>query len=177
MDSSYLVRNQCVLLAVTSSTRSWNDCSTFEQMQHHFFKWWVSVGFSSGTPFFVHFTWLIVVCVSCTQPFPSGFLLPQTSDGQTLFIRMYLPEYRRLLRAQHVESSVGIDFREQGNGIFASYLVEIDLAKIAFSCHFAFDLLCYKDDLLALPRWYNGHHCPWSSWCFCALVSSCSERR
>ena len=29
------------------------------------------------------------------------------------------------------------------NGIFASYLVEIDMAKIALSCHFALDLLCY----------------------------------
>ena len=36
-------------------------------------------------------------------------------------------------------------FHEQANGIFASYLVEIDLAKIALSCHFALDLLCYKE--------------------------------
>ena len=37
-------------------------------------------------------------------------------------------------------------FFEQGNGIFATYLVEIDLAKIAFSCHFALGLLCYKEE-------------------------------
>ena len=36
-------------------------------------------------------------------------------------------------------------FQEQGNGIVDSYLVEIDEAKIALSCHFAFDLLCYKE--------------------------------
>ena len=35
-------------------------------------------------------------------------------------------------------------FLEQANGIFASYLVEIDSAMIALSCHFALDLLCYK---------------------------------
>ena len=32
-------------------------------------------------------------------------------------------------------------FLKQANGIFASYLAEIDLAKIALSCHFAVDLL------------------------------------
>ena len=36
----------CVLMAVTTSARSWNDCSTFEQMQHPFLKIGVSVGFS-----------------------------------------------------------------------------------------------------------------------------------
>ena len=36
-------------------------------------------------------------------------------------------------------------FLEQANGIVTSYLVEIDVAKIALSCHFALDLLCYKE--------------------------------
>ena len=36
-------------------------------------------------------------------------------------------------------------FLEQANGIFASYLVEIDMAMIALSCYFALDLLCYKE--------------------------------
>ena len=35
-------------------------------------------------------------------------------------------------------------FLEQVSGIFASFVVEIDLAKIALSCHFALGLLCYK---------------------------------
>ena len=36
-------------------------------------------------------------------------------------------------------------FLEQANGIFPSYLVETDIAMIALSCHFALDLLCYKE--------------------------------
>ena len=36
-------------------------------------------------------------------------------------------------------------FLEQVICIFASFVVEIDLAKIALSCHFALDLLCYKE--------------------------------
>ena len=40
-------------------------------------------------------------------------------------------------------------FLEQANDFVASYLVEIDVAKIALSCHFALDLLCYKEEVLA----------------------------
>ena len=36
-------------------------------------------------------------------------------------------------------------FLEQVSGIFASFVVEIDLAKITLSCHFALDLLCCKE--------------------------------
>ena len=36
-------------------------------------------------------------------------------------------------------------FFEQANGNFASNLVEIDMAMIALSCHFALDFLCYKE--------------------------------
>ena len=36
-------------------------------------------------------------------------------------------------------------FLEQVSGTFASFVVEVDLAKIALSCHFAIDLLCYKE--------------------------------
>ena len=42
-------------------------------------------------------------------------------------------------------SSIGIAFLEQANGIVDSFLVEIDVAKIALLCHFALDLLCYKE--------------------------------
>ena len=51
-------------------------------------------------------------------------------------------------------------FLEQTIGFVASYLVEIDVAKIALSCHFALDLLCCKEVVLASTWWYTGHHCP-----------------
>ena len=35
----------CVLMTVTTSARSWNDCRTFEQMQRHVLKMEVSVVF------------------------------------------------------------------------------------------------------------------------------------
>ena len=48
-------------------------------------------------------------------------------------------------------------FFEQANGIFASILVEIDMAMIALSCHFAFDLLCYKEGVWSFFMLW--HHC------------------
>ena len=41
-------------------------------------------------------------------------------------------------------------FFEQVSGIFASNLVDIDLARMALSCHFALDLLCYKEEVFRL---------------------------
>ena len=54
----------------------------------------------------------------CLFPNTGGFLLPHTSDGQTFFIRVYRTEYRRLLGARHVESSVGIAFPRAGKWYF-----------------------------------------------------------
>ena len=36
-------------------------------------------------------------------------------------------------------------FHKQVSGIFKPFVDEIDLAKIALSCHFALDVLCYKE--------------------------------
>ena len=36
-------------------------------------------------------------------------------------------------------------FHEQISGVFVPFDVETDLAKIALSCHFALDVLCYKE--------------------------------
>ena len=43
-------------------------------------------------------------------------------------------------------------FFEQANGIFASFLMEIDMAMIALSCHFALDLCCYKEEVRTSAR-------------------------
>ena len=43
-------------------------------------------------------------------------------------------------------------FFEHVNGIVDSYLVDLDLAKIAFSCHFPIDLLCYKEEVFVSAR-------------------------
>ena len=36
-------------------------------------------------------------------------------------------------------------FHGQVSGVFVPFVVETDLGKIALSCHFALDVLCYKE--------------------------------
>ena len=63
-------------------------------MQRHFHKIGVSdVVIIGSTVLFVHFAWLMVVCVLSSQPFPFGFMLPQSRDGQSFFIRVYRTKY------------------------------------------------------------------------------------
>ena len=62
-------------------------------------------------------------------------------------------------------------FLEQVSCIVASRLVDIDLARIALTCHFALDLLCYKEEVLDSARRSVGRHCPWSSFCFCGTIA------
>ena len=140
-----------VLRAVTTSAKSWKDYSTFEQLQRHLTRTDFSDGyFSSGPPCLcaLHVSYSHVFLLSAGFSF--RVVVFSTSDGQTFFILVYRTEHRRLLRAQHVDC--GLDFLEQANGIFASCLVEVDLAKIALSCHFALDLHCYEEEVLASAR-------------------------
>ena len=62
-------------------------------------------------------------------------------------------------------------FFEQVSDIFASYLVEIDLTKIALSCHFALDVLCYKEEVLASARYKFLFHI-----CLLPLAGAVSSR-
>ena len=53
-------------------------------------------------------------------------------------------------------------FHEQVSGIFEAFVVEIELTKIALSCHFALDLLCFKEGAYDSTWEFIGHHCPWN---------------
>ena len=53
-------------------------------------------------------------------------------------------------------------FDEQISGAFEPFVDEIDLAVIALSCHFALDVLCYKEGVHDSAGRFIGHHCPWS---------------
>ena len=48
---------------------------------------------------------------------------------------------------------------EQISGVFVLCVEEIDLAQIALSCHFALDLLCYKEGVHDSVWCFIGHHC------------------
>ena len=61
-------------------------------------------------------------------------------------------------------------FLEQVGVIFASFVVEIDLAKIALSFHSAFDLLCYKEGAYDSAGRFIGHYCPWTLFNCCGTI-------
>ena len=54
---------------------------------------------------------------------------------------------------------------EQTSSVFVLHVEEVELAKIALSCHFALDLPCYKEGAYDSALRYIGHHCPWSIYC------------
>ena len=52
-------------------------------------------------------------------------------------------------------------FHVQVGGIFEIYVEELDLARIALSCHFALDLLCDKTVTHDSFKRLVWHHCLW----------------
>ena len=99
-----------VLVAVTTSLRSWNGYNAFEQMQRHFPKIGVSIVFN---------IWFIVLllhlpCISrrfvyfCSQ-YSSSWVVVSSTTGWPAFLHPPLPYrvFNDYSRTQRVESSVG----------------------------------------------------------------------
>ena len=63
-------------------------------------------------------------------------------------------------------------FHEQVSGIFEPFVDEIDLAKIALSCHFALDVPCYKEGGQDSARRSIEHPCPWSFFFVCGTIAN-----
>ena len=138
----------CVLMAVTPSLRSWNDYNAFERMQRHFPKVGVIIVFTNdSTVFVVHLTCIFgrFVFLLSAFFFPIGSLFPRTSYGRFSSSVSTVPSFEEYFAHNMWNPLLELVFHEQVSGIFESFVVEIDLAKIALSCHFALDLLCNKE--------------------------------
>ena len=101
------------------------------------------------------FTCALATVLTCSQPFVLAFagslLSQQVMD--------------RLSASASTSSSID-DYSEHNlwnpllellflkhvNGIVDSYLMNLDPTKIALSCHFALDVLCYKEEVLVSAR-------------------------
>ena len=81
--------------------------------------------------------------------FPSGFLFSRQVMDRLSSSASTVPSIDDYFEHNMWNPLLELLFLEQANGIVASYLVEIDVAKIALSCHFALDLQCYKEEVLA----------------------------
>ena len=75
-----------------------------------------------------------VPCCTLSEPWTAQLrvFLPTSSSDESFAHKMWNPLMELI-------------FHEQISGAFAPFVDEIDLAKIALSCHFTLDLLCYKE--------------------------------
>ena len=105
-----------------------------------------------------------VMCFTCFSSMVFQFfgLLLSTSDGLSIFIRAYRTEYRRVLRAQYLESCDGIALPRPCEWYRRFLPRGPRLIQNRNFCHFAFELLCHKEEVFFSARWFIGHHCPWS---------------
>ena len=85
----------CVLMAATTSARSWSDCSTLEQMHRRYLKIGVGVVFTTGfIVFLAHLTRIFVLSVILLSAFFLGTstLFFRTSNGKPFFVCVHLVE-------------------------------------------------------------------------------------
>ena len=83
-------------MVVTISVRSWNVCSTLEQMQRHFTKIGVSVVFTIGFIVFLeHLTHIFVSLVILLSAFflRMGTLFSRTGHGKLFLICLCRAEF------------------------------------------------------------------------------------
>ena len=115
----------------------------------------------------------MVVCVFCSQPFS----LLYSCFSKQVIDRLSSPASTVPSIDDYFEQNMWNPLLEllffgQANGIVDSYLVEIDMAKIALSCHFALDSLCYKEGAFDSTYSSIGHHCPWSVLIWCGTIAT-----
>ena len=165
-----------VSMGATASARLLNDYSTIEQMLRRY----IGTEFSIGTSH-------RVLCARCAPHVIYRFVDFFCGSQVSAFSELLLCQQVMDWLSSSASSASSIDdysrdtmwnplfellFFELVNGIVDSYLVDLDLAKIAFLCHFALDLLCYKEEVSVSARWYIGHHCPWNSFFWCGTMAS-----
>ena len=94
----------------------------------------------------VHLTCFLVVCVFLLSSFPllGSCFLEQVMDRLSSSAST-VPSLDDYFEHNMWNPLLDLLILEQVSGIFASYLVEIELAEIVLSCHFALDFLCYKE--------------------------------
>ena len=124
-------------MAVTTSARSWNDCNTVEQMQRRHLKMGVSAVFTLG--FFVFLTCAFVSWVILLSVFsPNIHFALQDLHWQAL-LRLFVPR-RALVNISRITCGIpfwNCSFSSTQAAYFVLHIEEIDLAKIALSCHFS----------------------------------------
>ena len=103
----------------------------------------------SFSPFFLAWPFAVSGCLRKSWKAQLRVFLPPRALDEPFAHNMWNPMMELL-------------FQVQIGGTFEPFVDEIDLARIALSCHFALDLLCYKEGAHDSAWRFIGHHCPWS---------------
>ena len=137
------------LTDVTTSMKFWSDYIAFEWSLCLFPKFGASFVFFIGSSVsYLRFTCItVVLCVVARRLFPFGFCCFERAMDRHSSSASTVPSLDDDFEHNIWNPLLNLLFLEQVSCIFASKLVDIDLARIALSCHFALDLLCYKEDV------------------------------
>ena len=135
-----------VSMGATVSVKHLNDFSTFGQTLLLFIRTEFSIG-----------NFHRVLCVQCVPYMCSCHGSHLLSAFCLCFVGSLLSQQVMVPISSSGSTASSIDdFSEHNNkhanGIVDSYLVDLDLARIAFSCQFVLDLLCYKEGVLVSTR-------------------------
>ena len=145
-----------VSMGATVSVRPFNVCSTFEQAPRYYTRTGFSIGSShrcSWCP--VRSLRVLLSCVSLALSsfvLLSGSLLSQQAMDRlssSASTASSIDDY-----SEHNMWNLLLEllFLEHVNCVVDSYFVDLDLAKFALSCHFALDLLCYREEVFVSTR-------------------------
>ena len=93
------------------------------------------------------------------QPFTVPCCTSSVCHGKPNFV--FLP-LRALVKVSHTSCGILLWslFHEHFRCALEPFVVEIDLAKIALSCHFALDFICHKEGAYDSAWRFIGHYCP-----------------
>ena len=134
-------------MAVTTSLRSWNDYNA-------------SIGFIVFVVHLTRISWRSVY-LALSLFLLGYFFLEQVMESLSSSAST-VPSFDDFFAHNMWNPLLELLFLEQVSGIFASFVVEIDLAQIALSCHFALDLLCFKEGAFSFGMTFHRAPFPWS---------------
>ena len=134
-----------IVVTVTASARSWENCIALELKQHRYLRMGVSAVFLIG--FFVTLTHAFASLVVLLSVFFSRAptLLFRKGNGKPTSSVSTASSFGEIFAHNMWNPLLELLCHEQTGGVFALYVEETDLAQIALSCHFALDFLCYKE--------------------------------
>ena len=133
-----------VVMVVSASARFGKDCIVLERTQRRYLKVGVGAVFTIG--YFPFLTCAFASSVILLLNFsPASTLLFRTSSGKPNFVFLPASSSGEYFAHNLWIPFLKLLFLERTSGVIVLYVEEIDLVQIGFSCHFAFDLLCYKE--------------------------------